>query len=268
MRGTGATRRMIIGSRGAYPDLAPAGHGQRTLSSPESKRNVSAMGSRCFRSKQSVLDGLREELDRTDPAFFFYLGLVQDGTEWRNARSVAISDMISPGVSDPPLAGTDTLVNIERSQPVPSRSRSRRCSPGTQNTAVLHYSEPLSERFGARRGIFVAKTTSNQAASSIYESTQHSITHLGDFLHSNAKLLSSNQDEFPLDQNALTRPQHVCLYWTARGKTSWETGRILGRSEATVNYHLQNAIRRLQASNKVEAVYKASVSGLLAINPG
>ncbi|MFT2536358.1 response regulator transcription factor, partial [Escherichia coli] len=44
---------------------------------------------------------------------------------------------------------------------------------------------------------------------------------------------------------------------TADGKTSGEIACILGRSIATVNFHLQSAIRKMDASNKHHAALKA-----------
>ena len=48
-----------------------------------------------------------------------------------------------------------------------------------------------------------------------------------------------------------------CLSWTARGKTSWEISRILELSENTVIFHLRNAIKKLEVTNRSHAVAKA-----------
>lgn len=61
----------------------------------------------------------------------------------------------------------------------------------------------------------------------------------------------------------LTERERDCLLWTARGKTSWEIAQIIGRSSATVNYHLQKATRKLDAANKVEAAFIAHERRLL-----
>lgn len=57
--------------------------------------------------------------------------------------------------------------------------------------------------------------------------------------------------------------ERVCLEWTAKGKTSWEISRILGRSEAVVNFHLKNAVAKLNASNKCHATVMAVQHGLI-----
>lgn len=57
--------------------------------------------------------------------------------------------------------------------------------------------------------------------------------------------------------------ERLCLQWTAKGKTSWEISRILGRSEAVVNFHLKNAVAKLNASNKCHATVMAVQHGLI-----
>ena len=44
------------------------------------------------------------------------------------------------------------------------------------------------------------------------------------------------------------------ITWIAMGKSSWETATILGISEHTVNGHVENAVRKLDAKNRTEAV--------------
>lgn len=53
------------------------------------------------------------------------------------------------------------------------------------------------------------------------------------------------------------------LRWTAEGKTSGEISLILNISERTVNFHISNAITKLNAANKTAAVVLAAVLGLL-----
>ncbi len=47
------------------------------------------------------------------------------------------------------------------------------------------------------------------------------------------------------------------LAWRPRGKTSNDTAEILKISVETVNDHVKNAIRKLNASNKTHAVTQA-----------
>ncbi|MFA0811413.1 autoinducer binding domain-containing protein [Microbulbifer epialgicus] len=61
----------------------------------------------------------------------------------------------------------------------------------------------------------------------------------------------------------LTRREGECLHWAAVGKTSWEISRILGCSEATVNFHFRNVIHKLGVTNRRQAVARALSVGLI-----
>lgn len=64
-------------------------------------------------------------------------------------------------------------------------------------------------------------------------------------------------------QQAVTlRPrEEECLYWAARGKTTWEIARLVHLSQHTVHYHLRNATAKLGASNRQQAVAEWSRKG-------
>ena len=64
----------------------------------------------------------------------------------------------------------------------------------------------------------------------------------------------------------LTERELTCLQWVAIGKTSWETGRILGLAERTINFHIQNACRKLGVHGRQAAITTAMRSGLLCFN--
>lgn len=53
------------------------------------------------------------------------------------------------------------------------------------------------------------------------------------------------------------------LRWTAEGKTSSEVADILRIAERTVNFHINNAMVKLNANNKTAAAIRAAVLGLL-----
>jgi LuxR family transcriptional regulator len=67
----------------------------------------------------------------------------------------------------------------------------------------------------------------------------------------------------PEASQALTVREKEALKWTAAGKTYSEIGQILSIDGRTVKFHLVNAMRKLGASNKAEAVVKALVLGFL-----
>lgn len=62
---------------------------------------------------------------------------------------------------------------------------------------------------------------------------------------------------------ALTPREIEVLKWTADGKTSGEVSGILAVSEHTVNFHVKNAVAKLQTANKTAAVVRAAMLGLL-----
>jgi LuxR family quorum-sensing transcriptional regulator LasR len=54
-----------------------------------------------------------------------------------------------------------------------------------------------------------------------------------------------------------------CLKWCAEGKSSWEIGKILNCSEATVNFHFVNIRRKFSSNSRQQAVIKAIRLGLI-----
>ena len=66
------------------------------------------------------------------------------------------------------------------------------------------------------------------------------------------------------EQVNLTQREQECLRWAAAGKTSWEISFILKCSEATVNFHVRNVIKKLDVANRRQAVARALSLGLIA----
>lgn len=62
----------------------------------------------------------------------------------------------------------------------------------------------------------------------------------------------------------LTPREIEALYWTLLGKTAWETGKIIGISERTAVFHVNNAMHKLSCSSKHQAATKAKDLGLFA----
>lgn len=60
----------------------------------------------------------------------------------------------------------------------------------------------------------------------------------------------------------LSKREAECLLWTSEGKTSWETSVIMGLSERTIVFHLQNIAKKLNVKNRVQAVARAAMLGL------
>ncbi|MGY4627005.1 helix-turn-helix domain-containing protein [Bradyrhizobium sp. USDA 4486] len=55
----------------------------------------------------------------------------------------------------------------------------------------------------------------------------------------------------------LSERERQCLRWVEEGKSSWAIGVILKVSENTVNFHIKNAMRKLEASSRIQCVVKA-----------
>jgi DNA-binding response OmpR family regulator len=55
------------------------------------------------------------------------------------------------------------------------------------------------------------------------------------------------------------------LTWAARGKTFWEIGEILGLSKRTVEFHLENARRKLGVATRTQALVKAAAGHLIRL---
>lgn len=67
-------------------------------------------------------------------------------------------------------------------------------------------------------------------------------------------------------QAALTDRETECLFWASEGKTSGEIACILGISERTVNYHLNQVTRKTGSMNRYQAIAKGVGTGLLLPN--
>lgn len=65
------------------------------------------------------------------------------------------------------------------------------------------------------------------------------------------------------EESDVTGREAECLMWTARGKSAWETAAVLGISERTVNFHVENARRKLNAQTKTQAVVQAMMRNLI-----
>lgn len=63
----------------------------------------------------------------------------------------------------------------------------------------------------------------------------------------------------------LTTREHEVLTWVGRGKTSAEIAVILGVRERTINFHCDQAIKRLDVTNRTQAVAKAIALGLIGM---
>lgn len=92
--------------------------------------------------------------------------------------------------------------------------------------------------------------------------TLASLTLIRDYaLESSRKFSAAKGAQAPAVK--LTERELECLKWVAAGKSSWEVSRILGRSEATVNFHLANIMRKFDVSTRQQAIVKSIAAGLV-----
>lgn len=64
-------------------------------------------------------------------------------------------------------------------------------------------------------------------------------------------------------ETQLTERERECLSWVAIGKSSWDIGQILSISADTADFHMKNAMRKLECGSRVSAVVKAIRLGLI-----
>ena len=61
----------------------------------------------------------------------------------------------------------------------------------------------------------------------------------------------------------MTARESEVLAWVAAGKSDWAIGQILNISGKTVNFHVENAKRKLGVGTRVQAVIAAIRGGLI-----
>ena len=61
----------------------------------------------------------------------------------------------------------------------------------------------------------------------------------------------------------ISKRECECLQWTTEGLTTSDIARVLNISESTVTFHVQNAMIKLDANNRQQAIARAIMLGLL-----
>ncbi|MDP1658764.1 MAG: LuxR family transcriptional regulator [Methylotenera sp.] len=103
-----------------------------------------------------------------------------------------------------------------------------------------------------------------ERARAITETALPIIQLLATHLHQAVRRLGSLSQE--VDAN-LTMRERECLTWAADGKTSNEIAQLLGISDNTVNFHLNNAMQKLDVVSRQHAIGKASFQRLIQPKP-
>lgn len=112
------------------------------------------------------------------------------------------------------------------------------------------------------RGVFgeqaMVSLNSNCSASSwkgFCKDSSSDLVYLSHLIHEN--VMASRVLQKDLSQSHITCREAEVLRWAARGKTAWETARILGLTEKTVSFYIGNACSKLRVATKTQAVAKA-----------
>lgn len=92
-----------------------------------------------------------------------------------------------------------------------------------------------------------------------YSATLASLTLLAMHCHARANELLGPQGE----RSLLTPRETECLTWSASGKSLVQTARMMGLSERTVRFHLENIRTKLGTQTTLQTVSKAVSLGLI-----
>jgi DNA-binding CsgD family transcriptional regulator len=82
------------------------------------------------------------------------------------------------------------------------------------------------------------------------------------YVHEGLRRLDSAQ-RAPAPAIRLSAREREVLTWVGAGKTSWEIARILGLSERTAIFHVDNAMKKLATRTRSQAVARAVALGLI-----
>jgi len=72
-------------------------------------------------------------------------------------------------------------------------------------------------------------------------------------------------DNLVINRPDLTPRERECMLWAAKSKSSWETGKILGISERTVVFHIENAKKKFGVTSKYHLIVRAISDGYIKI---
>ena len=63
----------------------------------------------------------------------------------------------------------------------------------------------------------------------------------------------------PTSVTSFTQREQEILHWLTHGKSNWEIGRIVQRSEHTVKHEVGHLLAKLQVSTRVQVAAKATI---------
>jgi len=171
----------------------------------------------------------------------YLINIAADGHEGLNAILNSSPDLVLCDISIPGMDGFEVMTSLT------TLASQHRIVPFVFLTARTDRdSELKARRLGADD--YVTKPVDFEILAAIIE----------------ARLGKGRRNESWSRQIALNEREVQCLTWSARGKTSPEIGAILSLSKRTVNFHIENACRKLNVATRTEAVVKATSGRLIA----
>ena len=143
---------------------------------------------------------------------------------------------------------------------------------GTTDESLFLQAPDLFEEFygfGHRAG-YAQSIIESRKTYSMFWANSSSIFESKDLLSINFKMqwittsVATTINKIKNDNNIiLSNREKEILRWTGDGKTAEDIGKILNLSHSTINFHMRNAMLKLNAPNKTSAIVKAIYLNLL-----
>lgn len=141
---------------------------------------------------------------------------------------------------------------------------------GFDNLIVSQYTTPRLTTIGQPVGEIgeaavvqlISLLTNNEKAETTQDKTQ--FTPRLNNRSSVARLSPDNAEKYG-DIASVSSREKSCIYWAAKGKTSWEISIILEVSESTIVFHLRNAGKKLNTVNRTHTVAEAIRRGVISL---
>jgi DNA-binding CsgD family transcriptional regulator len=116
---------------------------------------------------------------------------------------------------------------------------------------------------GKARAVFSVANRQNEGDFALlFNEMRHALHLFATYAHE--KILALELHKKKPNPSILTPREIETLTWTSRGKTRWEISKILGISEETTKFHIENCCAKLEAQNKTHAAAIALINGLIS----
>ncbi|QFI56327.1 helix-turn-helix transcriptional regulator [Aeromonas simiae] len=128
---------------------------------------------------------------------------------------------------------------------------------GVQNGISIPLNSPTGEK-----GVLTFITKVGNNSELMYENVPK-ISFCSGYIFSSALEVIKRRPDIAPPSVSLSGRERECLYWASEGKTSWEIATILGITERTVNFHLNQVTTKTDSRNRNQAIAKTISSGLI-----